>query len=65
MKLAVVASTHQASFEAVSFKGNVRESLAAVAAAGYDGAELAAGYDGAELAAGNASETHWPRGWRR
>lgn len=41
MKLAVVVSTHQASFEAVSFKGNVRESLAAVAAAGYNGAELA------------------------
>lgn len=41
MKLSVVVSTHQASFEAVSFKGNVRESLAAVAAAGYDGAELA------------------------
>lgn len=41
MKLSVVVSTHQASFEAVSFKGSVAESLAAVAAAGYDGAELA------------------------
>jgi 5-keto-L-gluconate epimerase len=41
MKLSVVVSTHQASFEAVSFKGSVEESLAAVAAAGYDGAELA------------------------
>lgn len=41
MKLSVVVSTHQASFEAVSFKGNVQESLAAVVAAGYDGAELA------------------------
>lgn len=41
MKLSVVVSTHQASFAAVSFKGNVAESLATVAAAGYDGAELA------------------------
>lgn len=41
MKLSVVVSTHQASFEAVSFKGAVSESMAAVAAAGYDGAELA------------------------
>ena len=41
MKLAVVLSTHQASFQAVSFKGNVRASLEAVAAAGYHGAELA------------------------
>lgn len=55
MKLSVVVSTHQASFEAVSFKGSVAESLAAVAAAGYDGAELAvrnAGeVSGAELSA--------------
>ena len=41
MKFSVVVSTHQASFEAVSFKGQIHESLAAVAAAGYDGAELA------------------------
>lgn len=41
MRFSVVVSTHQASFEAVSFKGAVAESLAAVAAAGYDGAELA------------------------
>jgi 5-keto-L-gluconate epimerase len=41
MKLSVVVSTHQASFEAVSFKGRVEESMAAVAKAGYDGAELA------------------------
>lgn len=41
MKISVVVSTHQASFEAVSFKGSVSESMAAVSAAGYDGAELA------------------------
>lgn len=40
-RLSVVVSTHQASFEAVSFKGSVAESLAAVRGAGYDGAELA------------------------
>lgn len=41
MKLSVVVSTHQASFAAVAFKGNLRESLISVAEAGYDGAELA------------------------
>lgn len=41
MKLSVVVSTHQASFEAVSFKGSIADSLASVATAGYDGAELA------------------------
>ncbi|MDA3948479.1 MAG: 5-keto-L-gluconate epimerase [Spirochaeta sp.] len=55
MKLSVVVSTHQASFEAVSFKGRISESLAAVAAAGYDGAELAvrnaAEVSGSELTA--------------
>ncbi|MFP4153262.1 MAG: 5-keto-L-gluconate epimerase [Alkalispirochaeta sp.] len=61
MKLSVVVSTHQASFEAVSFKGSVAESLAAVAAAGYDGAELAVRNAGevsaAELKALAASHT--------
>lgn len=55
MRLAVVVSTHQASFEAVSFKGNVRESLAAVAAAGYDGAELAV-RNASEVDAGELKE---------
>ncbi len=41
MNLSIVVSTHQASFEAVSFKGSVGDSMAAVAAAGYDGVELA------------------------
>lgn len=53
MKFSVVVSTHQASFQAVAFKGSVDESLAAVAAAGYDGVELAvrnaADVDGAQL----------------
>lgn len=55
MKFSVVVSTHAASFEAVSFKGSVMESLTLVAEAGYDGAELAvrnaAEVDGAALAA--------------
>jgi len=41
MKLSVVVATHQASFEAVAFKGSVYESMATVADAGCDGAELA------------------------
>lgn len=53
MRFSIVISTHQASFEAVSFKGAVEDSLAAVAQAGYDGAELAvrnaAEVDGAHL----------------
>ena len=40
-RFSVVVSTHQASFEAVAFKGSVHDSLAEVAAAGYHGAELA------------------------
>jgi 5-keto-L-gluconate epimerase len=40
-RFSVVVSTHEASFEAVAFKGSVYESLASVAEAGYDGAELA------------------------
>ena len=40
-KLSVVVSTHQASFEAISFAGSIAESFAQVRAAGYDGAELA------------------------
>ncbi len=51
MKLSVVVSTHQASFEAVSFKGRVEESMIAVSDAGYDGVELAVR---------NASEVHGP-----
>ena len=52
-RFSVVVSTHQASFEAVAFKGSVHDSLAEVAAAGYHGAELAvrnaADVDGEQL----------------
>jgi len=39
--LAIVVSAQPASFEAATFKGDVRENLAYVARLGYDGAELA------------------------
>jgi sugar phosphate isomerase/epimerase len=41
MKLSVVLSVQQAKFDAVAFKGNLRENLAKIAGWGYDGVELA------------------------
>ena len=41
MKLAVVLSTHAALFQAATFRGDLEENLARIAALGYDGVELA------------------------
>jgi 5-keto-L-gluconate epimerase len=41
MKLSVVLSTHAASFEAATFKGDLGANLAKIASWGYDGVELA------------------------
>ncbi len=40
-KLSIVLSTHQASFNAVAFKGDFEENVAKIAAWGYEGVELA------------------------
>ncbi len=41
MQLSIVVSTHQASFNAVAFKGNLAANVSQIAALGYDGVELA------------------------
>ena len=41
MKLSIVLSTHQASFNAVAFKGDLATNVAQIASLGYDGVELA------------------------
>lgn len=41
MKLAIVLSTHTASFEAATFKGDFSANIAQIAGLGYDGVELA------------------------
>jgi hypothetical protein len=41
MKLAMVLSTHAASFEAVAFKGDFETNIAKIAGFGYQGVELA------------------------
>ena len=41
MQLSIVLSTHQAQFQAVTFKGDLAENLSRIAALGYDGVELA------------------------
>lgn len=41
MKTSIVLSTHQAKFEAVSFKGDLGKNLTAIGKMGFDGVELA------------------------
>lgn len=41
MRLSVVLSTHAAQFEAATFKGDLEDNVAKIAAWGYDGVELA------------------------
>ncbi|MDJ0916025.1 MAG: 5-keto-L-gluconate epimerase [Desulfobacterales bacterium] len=41
MQLSIVLSTHQASFDAVAFKGDLAANVAQIASMGYDGVELA------------------------
>jgi 5-keto-L-gluconate epimerase len=41
IKLSIVLSTHQARFEAVTFKGDFETNIAKIARLGYDGVELA------------------------
>jgi sugar phosphate isomerase/epimerase len=41
MKLSIVLSTHQASFDAVAYKGDLAANVAQIASLGYDGVELA------------------------
>jgi sugar phosphate isomerase/epimerase len=41
MKLSIVLSTHQASFNAVAYKGDLAANVAQIASLGYDGVELA------------------------
>ncbi len=41
MQHSIVLSTHQAQFQAATFKGDLAENLARIAALGYDGVELA------------------------
>ena len=54
MKTAIVLSTHQAKFEAVSFKGDLEQNLGSIGDLGFNGVELAvrdpALVDAAELA---------------
>lgn len=41
MQLSIVVSTHQASFKAVAYKGNLAANVSQIASLGYDGVELA------------------------
>ncbi len=41
MKLSIVLSTHEAQFQAATFKGDLRSNLLKIASWGYEGAELA------------------------